>query len=260
MSIPAPLRDALARHPRLAIAVSGGVDSMTLAHAAHAVLPAARMLHAVSPAVPAKATARVRRHAEAHGWALSLIDAGELADPRYAENPVNRCYFCKTNLYARMAEVTDDMLASGTNLDDLGDYRPGLDAAKVFRVVHPFVEVGLTKADVYAIAAELGLNDLAALPAQPCLASRIETGIHVDALTLAFVERAEAALRGAMPAAHDVRCRVTAAGIVGEAQPFPDEPTEAAAVLAAHCAREGRVFAGLRPYRRGAAFLHTRHS
>ena len=84
-----------------AVAVSGGVDSMTLATLANRLLGPARvaMIHAVSPAVPAEATDRVRGLAESEGWVLSVLDAGEFADARYVDNPINRCYFCKTHLY-----------------------------------------------------------------------------------------------------------------------------------------------------------------
>ncbi len=90
-----------------AIAVSGGVDSMTLAVFAHRHLGSDRiqMMHAISPAVPPEATARVRRYAEAEGWRLAVLDAGEFADRDYIANPVNRCYFCKTNLYDAIAEA-----------------------------------------------------------------------------------------------------------------------------------------------------------
>ena len=71
----------------------------------------------------------MRAHAWRHGWALTEIDAGEFSDPRYLRNPLNRCYFCKSNLYDRIARLTDRSIASGANLDDLGDVRPGLLAA-----------------------------------------------------------------------------------------------------------------------------------
>src|SRR4051812_43284157 len=93
----------LDRFDRLAIAVSGGVDSMTLAHvAATHSRTLATMYHAASPAVPTAARARVEAHAAKHGWRLVVVDANELADARYRANPVDRCYYCKTNLYERI--------------------------------------------------------------------------------------------------------------------------------------------------------------
>lgn len=251
------LADAIGRHEGLAIAVSGGVDSMLLTHVAHRTPARVVALHALSPAVPQEATARVKAHAARCGWSLRLIDAAELTDPDYVANPVNRCYFCKNNLYARIREATDLTIAAGTNADDLTDYRPGLDAARGYGVVHPFVEAGIGKASIYALAADLGLSDLAELPAQPCLASRIETGIAVDAETLAFIERTERALRGVLPAAAALRCRVTAAGVVAEASPLPagEALARVEAAAASLCRTEGRRFAGLRAYRRGSAFL-----
>lgn len=199
----------LAGFERLAVAVSGGVDSMTLAWIAHRQLgPALTVFHAVSPAVPAAATARVRAHAERAGWQLRVVDAGEMADPRYLANPVDRCFFCKQDLYGTIRRHTDDPIASGANLDDLGDYRPGLKAAEWHGVRHPLVEAGIGKAGVRALAASLGLHDLADLPASPCLSSRVETGIAIDPRMLALVERAEALVRAELPSAATVRVRV----------------------------------------------------
>ncbi|WMS43419.1 adenine nucleotide alpha hydrolase [Acuticoccus sp. MNP-M23] len=257
MSAEAAILAAIARHDALAIAVSGGVDSMLLAHLAHRTGAAVKVVHAVSFAVPEEATARVKVHATRHGWDLALVDAGELADPQYTANPVNRCYFCKSNLYSRIRSVTDATIASGANTDDLGDFRPGLLAAAERSVVHPFVEAGAGKAVIYALAAELGLGDIAALPAQPCLASRIETGITVTPETLTFIDETERTLRPLLGAGAALRCRVTAAGVAVEVAPTPPPAAATAAHSAAAdiCAMAGRPFLGLKPYQRGSAFL-----
>ncbi|HWC24166.1 MAG TPA: hypothetical protein VG502_17860 [Flexivirga sp.] len=202
-----------------AVALSGGVDSMTLAHLSHQELGAdVTMFHAASAAVPVAATQRVQEHAERHGWRLELIDAGEFADDRYLANPVNRCFFCKTDLYGTLAAATDAQLLSGTNLDDLGDWRPGLKAAETHHVRHPFVEAEIAKSDVRAIAARHGLDDLAELPAAPCLSSRVETGLTIVPRTLRGIDEVESLVqRELSPEA--VRCRVRDSGIVIELDP-----------------------------------------
>ena len=210
------LRSVLDGFRTLAVAVSGGVDSLTLAAVAHDRLGArVRMFHAVSPAVPPDATARTRALASAREWALEVIDAGEFADPAYRANPANRCFFCKADLYGTISNRTGASIASGTNLDDLGDWRPGLIAARARGVRHPFVEAGIDKATVRRIAAEEGLGEVAELPASPCLSSRIETGIAIDPAALAFVDGAERMLADALEPS-TVRCRVRAVEIVVE--------------------------------------------
>ena len=251
---------------RVAVAVSGGVDSMTLAVVAHRVLgPSARMVHAVSAAVPADATARVVRYARREGWRLERLDAGELADPRYVVNPVNRCYFCKTNLYSTIAPLAGagTTIVSGTNTDDLGDFRPGLAAAAEHAVRHPYVECGIGKAAVRAIAAGLGLHDLAELPAAPCLSSRVETGIAIEPEVLKAVDACERLVRDATGAA-TVRCRIRRHAVVIELDDAALSALDGGrrAVLAGEvgeCMAAAGVSRMLRfePYRMGSAFLRS---
>lgn len=253
------------------VAVSGGVDSMTLAALAHARSPAgARMAHAVSPAVPAAATARVRRRARADGWALAIVEAGEFDDADYLANPSNRCYFCKTNLYrairAIVGEHGETVVVSGANTDDLGDYRPGLEAAREWRVRHPWVEAGVDKAGVRRLARRLGLAEVADLPSSPCLSSRVETGIAIEGDVLGAVDAAERYVRRRI-GARTVRCRVRADGVAVELDAdalealAPGERASLAPAVAAMFARARRDGGAPPPvrfeaYRRGSAFLH----
>ncbi len=255
------LHAALATSGRIAVAVSGGIDSLTLATAAHRFLPGAvTMHHATSPAVPMEATARTQALAAAEGWRLDIFDAGEFADPAYRANPVNRCFFCKTNLYGAVAKRTTHQIVSGTNLDDLGEYRPGLLAARDHAVRHPFVEADIDKRTVRALALELGLGALSELPAAPCLSSRVETCIRIEAAVLAMVHQAET-LVGAWLSPQTVRCRVRAKALVielDEAALARSRPMQTAlqAELQALAQRAGvPTSVEFAPYRNGSAFL-----
>ena len=256
------LAEVLAAMPAPAIAVSGGVDSMTLSSFAHRRLGAegVRMVHALSPAVPAAATARVRDHAARQGWALTEVDAGEFADPRYRANPVDRCFFCKTNLYGTLSRLADGTVLSGTNTDDLGDYRPGLKAAADHAVRHPYVEAGMAKADVRTLARDLGLADLAELPASPCLSSRVETGIRIEAPQLALIDAIESQLQRSL-SPDVVRCRLRAGGLVIELDPetmdgLSDADRRAiAADVQARQASPAPLEVRFEAYRRGSAFV-----
>ena len=242
------------------IAVSGGVDSTTLAefarqHAAHTT-----MVHAVSPAVPRAATARVRSLAAARGWRLQVVDAGEFGDERYLANPADRCFFCKTNLYATLGKLTAGAICSGANTDDLDDYRPGLQAAADHGVRHPYVEAGLAKADIRALARALDLPELAALPASPCLASRLETGIRVEASRLRLVEDVEAWMQARL-APRTVRCRLRHAGVEIEVDDetlgklTADDQAELITALRRTARDLNAAPVRLAPYRRGSAFM-----
>ena len=249
---------------QVAVAVSGGVDSLTLATFAHRLIGArVEMFHAVSPAVPGDATARVERLARVENWRLRIVDAGEFGDAAYMAHPLNRCFFCKTNLYGAVAGHTDAQIVSGANLDDLGEYRPGLDAARDHSVRHPYLEAAIDKKGVRALARAIGLGALSELPAAPCLSSRVETGIPIRPEVLRAIHAVERELAKDFPTAI-VRCRVRAKGVVIE--------LDAETLSAIKGAREDlarmqvdQTFAGLlpffdltfAPYRNGSAFLHV---
>lgn len=245
----------------VAVAVSGGIDSLTLAALAHAAGPKATMFHAVSAAVPGDATARVERLAAERGWRLRVVEAGEFDDADYVANPTNRCFFCKTNLYGTIARHTAMQIVSGANTDDLGEYRPGLDAARNQAVRHPYLEAGIDKRTVRALARRAGLGDLSELPAAPCLSSRVETGIAIRPEVLRAIHATERDLAGDFPRG-TVRCRVRAAGVVVELDPatLAALGVERREAVASGVARR---FDGLlpsaaltfAPYRNGSAFL-----
>ena len=259
------LDGVLASIGEVAVAVSGGVDSMTLAFVAGRRLAlSATMVHAVSPAVPPEATERVRCYARKEHWRLELIDAGEFSDPNYLRNPANRCFFCKTNLYGAIAGRTGATIISGTNVDDLGDFRPGLKAAEEHGVRHPYVEAGLCKAEVRALARHHRLVDLAELPAAPCLSSRLETGLRVTPEALDLVHAVETLISRALTP-RTVRCRVFHDGVRIQLDPEGLARLRAPSSADIRCAIEGLVQArgearqiSYEPYRMGSAFHRLR--
>lgn len=243
---------------RVAVAVSGGIDSLTLAAIAATRLgDRAEMFHSMTGSVPLEATARTRELAGRLGWNLQVVDAGEFSRETYLANPANRCFFCKQSLYAEIARHTSAQVVSGANADDLADYRPGLDAAREAGARHPFIEAGVDKAAIRSMARALGLGELADLPASPCLSSRVETGIRIDAIALRRIDQAETAVRERIPHARSVRCRVRASGVMVEVDAatlttLDDGTREAVASAVAAIFGDTPSFA---PYRMGSAFV-----
>jgi uncharacterized protein len=193
------LVEILGRMESVVIAYSGGVDS-TLVLRAAVDTPGLRFVAVTtrSPTNTAEEVAEASRLAREFGARHLVVDVNELDTPGYAENPPQRCYLCKQTLYPECEKVMQQhgfsFVADGVNVDDLGDYRPGLRAAAERGVRHPLVEAGLTKAGVRALSRHYGLAT-ADRPASPCLSSRFPYGTAITREGLARVAAAEAALR-----------------------------------------------------------------
>ncbi len=184
---------------RVAVAFSGGIDSTVVAKAAYLALGEhAIAITADSPSVARAEIADAVRLAQLIGIRHRLVRTEEFHDPDYVKNDGTRCYFCKDELYSRietlLPELDVKVICSGANLDDRGDYRPGLKAATEHAVRHPLQEAGFAKADVRALARawELPTWDK---PASPCLSSRLAPGVEVTPERTARVEAAEAYLK-----------------------------------------------------------------
>jgi pyridinium-3,5-biscarboxylic acid mononucleotide sulfurtransferase len=180
------------------VAYSGGLDSAFVLAVAHQVLGERALgLTAVSPSLPEREKVDAVRIAEQLGARHVLVESHEIHNPEYAANPSDRCFHCKSELYsitsARVRELGIAHVVNGTNLDDLGDYRPGLQAAADAGVRSPLVEAGLSKAEVREAARLLGLS-FWDKPAAACLSSRIPYGTAVTPERLQRVEQLEDAL------------------------------------------------------------------
>src|SRR5438128_2986629 len=182
-----------------AVAFSGGIDSTVVARAAHEALgDRAVAVTADSPSVPRAELEDARRLAEQIGIRHHIVATAEFEDTDYVRNDGSRCYYCKSELYDQIELLLPQfgvkVICSGANLDDMGDYRPGLKAAAEHAVRHPLQEAGCTKADVRALALawELPTWDK---PASPCLSSRLAPGVEVTRDRTAMVEDGEKHLR-----------------------------------------------------------------
>ena len=194
------LRERVAALGSVVVAYSGGVDSSVVLRVAHEMLGE----HALgvigrSDSYAERELTLALEQAARFGARVEVVTTGELADPNFRSNPANRCYHCKSELYRKLGSVAERVGAravlDGTIRDDLGDWRPGRQAAAEGNVESPLAELGFTKADVRAVATHYGLPSQDK-PASPCLASRIPYGSEITREKLQAVERGEEALRG----------------------------------------------------------------
>jgi uncharacterized protein len=257
----ARLVEWLRGHGSVLVGFSGGVDSAYLAVVALEALGAARMVAVIgrSASYPAAQWAAAREVADRFGVPVLEVDTDELADPRYAANPSDRCYFCKSELWSRLAPIARERgiaaVVDGTNADDLRDWRPGMRAARERDVRSPLAECGLAKSEIRLLSRERGLPTWSQ-PSSPCLASRVRYGLSVTPERLRQVERAESALRALGVAGdlrvrhHDDLARVELAPTELPAWLSPDRLSALAAAV-----REGgfaRVSVDLRGFRSGS--------
>lgn len=193
------LREIVRPLDRVLVAFSGGVDSTLVLKVAYDLLGSDVLaVTAASPSLPRAELQEAIDLARHIGAPHRLIETGELQNPEYAANPVNRCYFCKTELYTALAALAARegyrYILDGSHAGDLADFRPGEKAAREHQVRSPLREAALIKEEIHSLARHLGLPNWDK-PASACLSSRIPRGIAVTAETLQQIERAESVLR-----------------------------------------------------------------
>jgi uncharacterized protein len=181
------------------VAFSGGVDSTLLARAAREALGArALLVTADSETYPASELAEARRLGDELGMRHVVVQTRELENPEYARNPVNRCFFCKEELFTTLAPIAERegcrVLVYGANVDDQGDHRPGMQSARERGVRAPLIEADLTKAEIRDLSRALGLSTWDK-PSFACLSSRFQYGDRITAEKLRQIDAAEEVLR-----------------------------------------------------------------
>jgi uncharacterized protein len=184
---------------RTLIAYSGGVDSALIAKVAYDILgDRALAITAISPSLLPEELVEAEEQAESMGIAHEIVETQEMENPNYTSNPINRCYFCKSELHDTLKPLALERgypyVVDGVNADDLRDYRPGIQAAKERGVRSPLAEVGFSKLEVRELSKQLGLAWWDK-PAQPCLSSRFPYGEEITLTKLQRVGRAEIYLR-----------------------------------------------------------------
>jgi len=197
-ALAARVLEAVRPYRRPIIAFSGGVDSAVVAAAAARVCERPVAVIAVSPSLATGELDEARHVADVIGIRLEIVRTDEFSRAGYQQNAGNRCYFCKSALYEQLEAIAPsleaDALLNGANLDDLGDHRPGLVAAREHLVRSPLVEAGLRKADVRAIA-RLWNIPIWDKPASPCLSSRIAYGVEATPDRVRRIDQAESFLK-----------------------------------------------------------------
>ena len=217
------LQKIIGRYDGLVVAFSGGVDSTFLLAVAHGVLgDRVLAVTAQSPVHPSRESKFAVRFAESRNIRHRLVRSREMQQADFLANPVDRCYICKKNILADLLEIGRQEgiahVAHGANVDDLGDYRPGMKAAEEAQVAAPLLEAGLTKADIRRLSQQMELETWNR-PSMACLATRIPYGTPITEKALGMVDRAEQVLLDM----GFTTCRVRHHGEVGRIELPADE-------------------------------------